>query len=114
MVCPPLEKPPIVNDWLTRHSHPWNLMFHLIGIPLNLVGFFLLPVAVWLMSPGILMFAFASFVVGYLFQFAGHAFDRSMPGELRGLQNWMRKREMKKKFTSENAMANSLGSAGKT
>jgi uncharacterized membrane protein YGL010W len=66
-----------IDEYSRSHQHPVNRFCHLIGIPLivfsllvGLTGFFVAPVR----TP-----ALALFVVGWIFQFVGHAFERKLP-----------------------------------
>jgi uncharacterized membrane protein YGL010W len=93
------------RDWITEysqsHQHPVNRVCHTLGIPMIAVS---LPVAlagVFLTRPwSMRMFAIAvaMFVVGWIFQFVGHAFERKPPEFLRdprflfvGLRWWFAK-----------------------
>jgi uncharacterized membrane protein YGL010W len=92
MLCPPLKRPRIVEDWLDRHRHPGNLLLHIVGIPLTLAGFLLTPIFVCLFSLPVLVFSLSLFVVGYLLQFLGHAVDGTVPGELLAVKRWWESR----------------------
>jgi uncharacterized membrane protein YGL010W len=88
------------DQWIAEygrsHQHPVNRACHTLGIPLIVIsavaaiaGFVLH--ALWL--PAALMF-----VVGWILQFVGHAFERKMPEFFRdwrflfvGLRWWMKK-----------------------
>ncbi len=82
MICPPLTPAPVVLDWLERHHRPANFAMHMIGIPMTLIGALMVPIYVGLMSLPIFVFSLSLFVVGYLFQFLGHALEGSEPGEI--------------------------------
>jgi uncharacterized membrane protein YGL010W len=66
-----------IDEYSRSHQHPVNRFFHLIGIPLivfsllcGLTGFFVRPFR----AP-----ALALFMIGWVFQFVGHAFERKLP-----------------------------------
>jgi uncharacterized membrane protein YGL010W len=88
MLCPPLKRPRLVEDWLARHQNPINLILHVAGIPPTLAGFALLPVSLILGSLPLFAFALVVFILGYALQFVGHMVDGSMPGELTALHRW--------------------------
>ena len=67
---------------IDRHQHPVSQMLHLIGIPLTFAGTAIL---VW---QGHIVWAIASFVTGYVFQFIGHAFEGNDPGEVILITRW--------------------------
>lgn len=59
-----------------RHQHPVNLLLHIVGIPLVIMGIFLLFKKRW--TP-----ALASIIAGYLFQYLGHLlFEHNQMGEV--------------------------------
>ncbi len=66
-----------VAQYATSHTHPVNRLCHTIGIPLIVLA---LPVLVteWFV-PGVWKIAVAMFVVGWIFQFVGHAFEGKPP-----------------------------------
>jgi uncharacterized membrane protein YGL010W len=66
-----------IDEYSRSHQHPANRFCHLIGIPLivfslvvGLTGFFV---------PALRTPALALFIVGWIFQFIGHAFERKLP-----------------------------------
>jgi uncharacterized membrane protein YGL010W len=63
-------------NYAARHRHPGNQLLHVIGLPVT----FVLPVI--LLVNGAPLWAGASFVVGYLLQFAGHAIEGNDAGEV--------------------------------
>jgi hypothetical protein len=63
-----------LRNWRQRHQHPFNFAIHLIGIPLTVLGVFLLFTHPWYFGVG-------SFVVGYGLQFVGHAVEGNDAGE---------------------------------
>jgi len=88
------------NEWIAQysgsHQHPVNRLCHTIGIPLivlSLPGF-----AVLLVAPRFWPIPTAMFVVGWVFQFIGHAFEGKPPEFLHdwrflfvGLRWWIAK-----------------------
>jgi uncharacterized membrane protein YGL010W len=88
------------DDWLKQysesHQHPANRLCHTVGIPL-VVSSLLLALAACLV-PQLWLFAGALFVVGWIFQFVGHAYERKAPEFFRdwrflfvGLRWWIAK-----------------------
>lgn len=69
------------DDWIARygrsHEHPFNRLCHTIGIPLIVLSIPLGVAAV--VVPGLWRPALALFVVGWGFQFLGHAFEGKPP-----------------------------------
>jgi uncharacterized membrane protein YGL010W len=69
------------DEWIAQygrsHQHPANRLCHTIGIPMITVS---LPVfALALRWPSLWKPAAALFVVGWIFQFVGHAYERKPP-----------------------------------
>ncbi len=65
-----------LTNYAVRHQHPANRLLHGIGLPVT----FVLPVI--LLIEGQTVWAGASFVAGYLLQFAGHAIEGNDAGEV--------------------------------
>ncbi len=82
MVNPPTVPHRLIAHWLDRHLDPVSFFLHMIGIPLTILGVLLFSVYVGLFSLPICMFSVALFAGGYLLQFAGHAIERTDPGEV--------------------------------
>ena len=66
-----------IAQYSSSHQHPINRLCHTLGIPtilvslaLALAGFFFHPL--W-------TYALALFVIGWMLQFVGHAFERKLP-----------------------------------
>jgi uncharacterized membrane protein YGL010W len=88
------------DDWIAEygrsHQHPRNRLCHTIGIPLialSVVGF-----GVALAVPRLWPVPAVLFVVGWIFQFVGHAYERKPPEFLKdwrfllvGLRWWFAK-----------------------
>jgi uncharacterized membrane protein YGL010W len=69
------------NEWIaqyaTSHQHPVNRVCHTIGIPLIALSIPLFLVGIWV--PGFWKIPLTLFVVGWIFQFIGHAFEGKPP-----------------------------------
>jgi uncharacterized membrane protein YGL010W len=88
------------DDWIAEygrsHTHPANRLCHTIGIPLIAISIVIFVLAVAL--PGLWIVATSLFVVGWIFQFVGHAYERKPPEFLKdwrflfvGLRWWLAK-----------------------
>jgi uncharacterized membrane protein YGL010W len=69
------------SDWVAEyarsHQHPMNRLCHTIGIPMVALSF---PLALAsLFAPGLWASALGLFVVGWVFQFVGHAYEGKRP-----------------------------------
>ena len=75
------------DDWIAQysrsHQHPVNRACHTVGIPLIGISILLVPLAIW--RPGSRMWPVALFVMGWVCQFIGHAFEGKPP---EFLQDW--------------------------
>lgn len=85
-----------VGQYAESHQHPVNRACHTIGIPLIALSIPLFLVALFV--PGFWKVPLAMFVVGWIFQFAGHAVEGKPPEFLRdwrflfvGLRWWFAK-----------------------
>jgi uncharacterized membrane protein YGL010W len=66
-----------VDEYAESHRHPVNRVCHTVGIPMIAVSILLAPLSVvWI---GFWRVPVALFVVGWIFQFAGHAFEKKPP-----------------------------------
>jgi uncharacterized membrane protein YGL010W len=69
------------DEWLAQygesHQHPFNRFCHTIGIPLIALSVLLFLVAIFV--PGLWWIALTGFVVGWIFQFVGHAVEGKPP-----------------------------------
>jgi uncharacterized membrane protein YGL010W len=69
------------NEWIREysagHQNPVNRACHTVGIPMIVVALVLLPFAFW--SPWAWQLAAGLFILGWVFQFVGHAFERKPP-----------------------------------
>ena len=70
-----------MSEWISQyaqsHQHPMNRLLHTWGIPMIVLSLVLGVAA--LMAPGLWLPAAALFIVGWLLQFAGHAFEGQPP-----------------------------------
>ncbi|MFO0888713.1 MAG: Mpo1-like protein [Isosphaeraceae bacterium] len=82
MVNPPTVPHRLIRHWLDRHPDPVSFLLHMIGIPPTILGVLLFSIYVVLLSRPIFILALALFLGGYLLQFAGHAIERTDPGEI--------------------------------
>src|ERR1051326_5367733 len=78
------------RDWIAEysesHQHPVNRACHSVGIPMIAVSLLVAPAAGFLArawSVRCFAAAVAMFVVGWIFQFVGHAFEHKPPEFLR-------------------------------
>jgi uncharacterized membrane protein YGL010W len=85
-----------VAEYAQSHHHPINRLCHTIGIPMIALSLIVLVGA--LLVPPLWMLALAMFVVGWIFQFVGHAYEGKPPEFLKdwrflfvGLRWWWRK-----------------------
>jgi uncharacterized membrane protein YGL010W len=89
-----------MNEWISRyaesHQHPVNRVCHTVGIPLIALSLPLFIAAVFV--DGFWPVPLSLFVVGWLFQFVGHAFEGKPPEFLKdwrfllvGLRWWFAK-----------------------
>jgi len=88
------------NEWIaqyaTSHQHPINRLCHTLGIPLIVLALVMVPVAFFV--NGFWPVPVALFVIGWIFQFIGHAFEGKSPEFfhdwrflLVGLRRWVAK-----------------------
>ena len=66
-----------VAQYSTSHQHPINRLCHTLGIPLIVISLLLAPVA--FAVAGFWPVPVALFVIGWIFQFVGHAFEGKSP-----------------------------------
>lgn len=71
-----------MSEWIAQysesHQHPTNRLLHTLGIPMIAISIVLAIVGV-LVLPQVLIIAATLFVVGWIFQFVGHAFEGKPP-----------------------------------
>lgn len=85
-----------ISQYAESHQNPVNRFCHTVGIPMIAISIPLFLAAV--MVPGLWKLALALFVVGWVFQFIGHAFEGKPPEFFRdwrflfvGLRWWFAK-----------------------
>jgi uncharacterized membrane protein YGL010W len=66
-----------IAQYATSHRHPVNRLCHTIGIPLIALSVPLFVVAFFV--HGLWLLPLVLFVVGWIFQFVGHAFEGKPP-----------------------------------
>lgn len=67
-----------VAQYASSHQHPVNRFCHTLGIPMIAVSLPLFVLA-WLFRRDLWLVPAALFVVGWIFQFVGHAFEGKEP-----------------------------------
>ncbi len=69
------------DDWIDEygesHQNPINRVCHTIGIPMIVISLLALPLA--FVDKRFLMLSGALFVIGWVFQFVGHYFEKKPP-----------------------------------
>jgi uncharacterized membrane protein YGL010W len=69
------------EDWIARyggsHQNPINRLCHTIGIPLIVLSIPVFLLSIWI--SGLWVVALALFVMGWVFQFIGHAVEGKPP-----------------------------------
>lgn len=65
-----------LKNYAERHQNRMNQLFHLVGLPVT----FLLPIYFLVQKQH--WWALGSFIVGYVLQFIGHAFEGNDAGEM--------------------------------
>lgn len=66
-----------IAQYSTSHQHPVNRLCHTFGIPLILASLVLFVASLFV--NGLWVWAAGLFVVGWVLQFVGHAFERKVP-----------------------------------
>jgi uncharacterized membrane protein YGL010W len=66
-----------VSQYATSHRHPVNRACHTLGIPTILLSIPLFLASIWFHR--LWPYALILFVVGWVFQFIGHAFEGKAP-----------------------------------
>jgi uncharacterized membrane protein YGL010W len=85
-----------IEEYAEGHQHPMNRLTHSIGIPMIAVSIILIPVCFfvnrfWMIPAGL-------FIIGWVLQFIGHAFEGKPPEFFKdyrflfvGLRWWIKK-----------------------
>ena len=66
-----------IHQYSTSHQNPVNRACHTIGIPMIALSVLVTPLIFWHTS--FWMLAAALFILGWIFQFIGHAFEGKPP-----------------------------------
>ena len=66
-----------VEQYATSHQHPVNRLLHTLGIPIIVTSILLLGVSLFV--GGLWPYALGLFVLGWIFQFVGHAIEGKPP-----------------------------------
>jgi uncharacterized membrane protein YGL010W len=66
-----------IAQYSTSHQHPINRLCHTFGIPLIILSLVLFVAAIFV--SGLWVYAVALFVLGWILQFVGHAFEGKPP-----------------------------------
>ena len=89
-----------IEQYASSHTHPVNRFCHTIGIPMIALSLPLILPAFFI--AGFWKIPTALFVIGWIFQFVGHAFERKLPEFfhdwhflLVGMRWWMAKMQGK-------------------
>jgi uncharacterized membrane protein YGL010W len=61
------------QQYEASHQNPWNKLCHFIGIPSIIISI------LWFIVEGSHPLAWGLFIVGWGFQFLGHAIEKSLP-----------------------------------
>lgn len=71
-----------MSEWIAQysesHQHPVNRLLHTLGIPMIALAIIAALMAV-VVAPSLFPYAAVLFVVGWVFQFVGHAFEGKPP-----------------------------------
>ena len=66
-----------IAQYASSHQHPVNRFCHTVGIPMIAISLIVGVVAVFV--TGVWKIALGLFLLGWVFQFVGHAFERKEP-----------------------------------
>jgi uncharacterized membrane protein YGL010W len=66
-----------ISRYATSHRHPVNRACHTLGIPLILLSLPVFILSIFICK--FWLYALALFIAGWIFQFAGHAFEGKPP-----------------------------------
>ena len=103
-----------VGQYAESHQHPVNRFCHTVGIPLIAISLPLLLVTFFV--PWFWKVSLALFVIGWIFQFIGHAFEGKPPEffhDWRFLFVGLRCLPAAGRVSAPTGMANSAGQAGR-
>ena len=68
-----------ISQYSSSHQHPVNRFCHTLGIPLILLSGVVLVAGIFVRHLHLWVYALALFVIGWVFQFIGHAFEGKPP-----------------------------------
>jgi uncharacterized membrane protein YGL010W len=66
-----------IAEYATSHRHPVNRLLHTFGIPMIVISIALFVASIFVHS--LLLYATGLFILGWIFQFVGHAFEGKEP-----------------------------------
>lgn len=66
-----------IREYSASHQNSVNRMCHTVGIPMIAISVLFIPLALW--RPRLWFVVAALFIVGWIFQFIGHAFEGKPP-----------------------------------
>ena len=66
-----------IAEYATAHAHPVNRVCHTIGIPMIAISVVLGLASIFV--AGLWRWALALFVIGWIFQFVGHYYEKKPP-----------------------------------
>lgn len=85
-----------IEEYAESHQHPVNKLTHIIGIPMIAAAILLIPLCVFV--AGFWRISLGLFVIGWILQFIGHAFEGKPPEFFKdhrflfvGLRWWFKK-----------------------
>jgi len=77
------DEPRSSQQWIVQyassHQHPVNRLCHTLGIPVILVSLGLFLGSIFIHIHRLWLYGLVLFVVGWMLQFIGHAFERKEP-----------------------------------
>lgn len=68
-----------IEQYASSHQHPVNRACHTLGIPTILLSVVVFIVGIFVSFHRLWLYALALFVLGWIFQFIGHAFEGKPP-----------------------------------
>src|SRR4051812_42374052 len=85
-----------IDEYSKSHTHPMNKLTHSFGIPMIAISILLIPAALFI--PFLWIAVIGLFVIGWVLQFIGHAYEGKPPEFLKdyrflfvGLRWWIKK-----------------------
>lgn len=68
-----------LENYRKSHTHPINKLTHTFGIPMIVISVFMVPYMAFASQWSLWPYALGLFVVGWILQFIGHAFEGKPP-----------------------------------